>query len=127
MSPETAAVFAAIIGVMLVLAKIIDRLIFKKKDSGSSAPCMGLVKETREMVKTLHAIHGDDEILSKVRDMHAAHARTDEDGTPLWYVPRSLQHTLDSVATAVRDLHETARKTCRVQEQILAQLKNGKR
>lgn len=73
-----AGLFAAITVVILVLAKVIEYFIGKR--SGSGGP-QGLTSSERQSLFRI------EQIVCRLKEQHD---RVDEDGTPMWYVPRSL-------------------------------------
>ena len=69
------------------------------------------VKRNQELSDMLRQHIKDDQtylkdIQSKVSDLHVWHNRTDEDGVPVWYVRKSLEASVEKLATAIEHMGE---------------------
>ena len=109
LNTENPGVLILLVMLSLGLVRIIERLIqqgwARKKNGKKSIPpapanpgCTGLTKEEHKMLEDLHDMHD-------IRD---------DDGIPLWYVPRSLIATmvkqteiLDKLAVRARDIKQS--------------------
>jgi hypothetical protein len=99
------ALIAGSIGAVLILVRVIERLVFDRKNSKFS----GIDRESKDILIRLDK----------------SHARTDADGTPLWYTPRRWGVTLENIHDGIRDSAEIQRKICKVQEEVLKEIKNS--
>ncbi len=83
---------------------------------------MGLMALIKHLIPAPKKADDDDSrmdeikvVVDKIFDMHA---RFDEDGTPLWYVPRSWSSTQDQIVETLRDIAETQRRTVDILERL---------
>jgi len=81
--PQDIGILAAVIAMCLGLVEVVKRLASKPKVAGYTA-------EDRE------------------RDNFLAdqHKRYDQDGTELWYVPRSMGETLEEILSELREMRK---------------------
>lgn len=70
--------------------------------------CMGLVEVIKKMIPRISAAQAGYTAQDRERDNHLAaqHKRYDEDGTELWYVPRSMGQTLDKMLDELREINK---------------------
>jgi hypothetical protein len=78
-----AGLFAGITIVLIVAARVVEYFITKGKTNGGSFTPADrvMMQKTCELTTRLHE----------------QHSRTDEDGTPLWYMPRSVSKQNDKI------------------------------
>ena len=74
-----------------------------------------LVATIPELKKAMDAVH---EVHDLSRKLWEVHDRRDEDGVPLWYVPRSLGNTLIQAVEQMRQVSEIQRKTVETLDRI---------
>ena len=103
---------------------------------GVFALAMGLIEVVKVLARKVGGkppnngtCHFDGEHRGRLARLDELHAPRDADGVPIWYQPRSWGQKLDEIRAALRDLAEVGRKSHRVQEQVLEELKlqNGSR
>ena len=58
----------------------------------------------------------------ELRDLWAAHQRFDENGVPLWYVPRSWAQTTENLAATLQSVAENQRRQTEVLDRIIRKL-----
>ena len=114
---ENPAVLGGLIVICLTLVRLVERLIdsvltrrLNGKRSSIPAPprgCAGLTEEEHRA-------------LMKLDDLHDKY---DSDGTPLWYVPRSLAASMVKVTETLDRISVRLRDVVKTQESILNKMK----
>ena len=107
------------------LVKILEFLLPKKSN---------LLPEEKQMLvdlqRELHEIKVDVlAIKHESKDLHDWHARTDEEGRPLWYTPRGMHEQNEKMMDVLRelsgsqkDITNAQKDTARILERILIKL-----
>lgn len=83
-----------------------------------------------EQIDKLHEAHSHSNsptIQRGVETLLDMHAKFDEDGTPLWYVPRSWQNTQDKIIESQNRLIEVMRGIASTNEKVAATLERLER
>ena len=114
-SAANAPVLVGLIVLSMTLVRLVERLIdnrlTKRNGKKSIAPpaggCRGLTEEEHAALMRL-----DD-----------SHAKYDSDGTPLWYVPRSLGATLEKIAVSLDKTAVRQRDILKIQQDILDRIR----
>ena len=116
LSATNAPVLVGLIVLSMTLVRLVERLIdnrlTKRNGKKSIAPpvgggCRGLTEEEHAALMRL-----DD-----------SHAKYDSDGTPLWYVPRSLGATLEKIAVSLDKTAVRQRDILKIQQDILDRIR----
>ena len=103
---------AGLVAAVVVLIKLIEFLInalVKKKDT----PNQELLKGINKQKELSH------NILTLVTHLDDMHNKYDEDGTPLWYVPRSWVDTQNHISVSLRDMSHTQESMSKVMEKLI--------
>lgn len=98
MTTNSEFAMAALVAMAVTLVRLVEILlvkISKRKNGGSLPPknpggCRGLTAEEHAALIRLDDLHG----------------RCDQDGTPLWYFPRSWAAILQNIVTTQHDITE---------------------
>lgn len=99
----------AILGVEVIKKLILDK-IFPPQDFNA---------EDRKMLNDLkEKLKNFEETEEKIKLLHQAHDAKDQDGVPLWFVPRSWQHTQQETLNATREIAFTQKETARALEGV---------
>lgn len=108
-----ATLMALAVGLVKVLEKVADWLMKRGKDDKATVVA-SLDAEASRMVRETYEKNGD---------VHQVISRTDNDGVPLVYTPRSYLDNQLRMAEALRDVSKESESTAKKIDDILASLK----
>jgi len=104
-----AAIVGAVIGLMMALVKIIERLLDAKMHKKAGPTVASLTDQERVWL----------------RELHQMHSRFDDDGVPVWYVPRSwitlqerMGETLNKIGESLRGISGNMQKSSEALERL---------
>ena len=94
-------------------------------------PVMGLSSVEKVQLGKIEArtkIHSEHIAMIKKQtdDLHVWHDKQDEDGRPLWYVPRTFHESQEKVLEALRDISYTQKQTVSILERIVDKLEDSR-
>lgn len=81
-------IVALVVGLCLGFFEVLKKMIPALAKNGTSAA--GYLASDRERDNKLYSLHN----------------QNDEDGTPIWYVPRSMEKTLDRMLDELREINQ---------------------
>lgn len=118
---ETAGIVAIAMllgqGLIELLKFLIGKFVEKdKKAPASTEEIKAIVQESVKQV-ILHETQA-----GQLRTLYEMHMKFDNDGTPVWYVPRSWAETNKDIADRLYKLGEVQSKTITILERILERL-----
>lgn len=108
-----ATMMALAVGLVKVIEKLTDWLMKRGKEDKSTVVA-SLDSEASRMVR---------ETYEKGTDVHQVVSRTDNDGVPLVYTPRSYLDNQLRMAEALRDVSKESASTAKKIDEILSSLK----
>ena len=79
-----------------------------------------LLKKTHSWIKDIH--HENEEVREWIKELWEAHDRTDGDGIPLWYVPRSLVEMQKEVIQILQSISQHQAKINFVLESLVSKM-----
>ena len=97
---ETGSMFVIAIGLIEIIMGLI------RKRANGKGEKSALSENERHQLKTLHSLH----------------TRFDDDGAPLWYVPRSWGESQKQIAELLKDVSRTQKNQTKILEKIAEQL-----
>ena len=110
---EDAGITAGLVAVAISLVELVEFMVAKlAAKNGNGAPSM------------LHKIDKIQGVVDRIFEMHD---QLDEDGTPLWYVPRSWAPLQQQIASDLRDVAETQRRTAETLDRAVDMLERIER
>ncbi len=129
MTPETMAFVAGAIALGTILAKIIDFLVRKittKDKVLSDAETLKFEDIYLKMI-SVHSKIENDTLLTEdehrwMQELHHQHSKTDKDGIPLWYVPRSFIDSQREIVDILNNIYSHQEKSTYVLESVLKKL-----
>jgi hypothetical protein len=94
----------ALVVVIYILGRLVEFLVKKYMNNNPSKSV--LTPQEHDWLKTLYDQHN----------------KYDQDGTPIWYVPRSLSETQEDIVKALMNIAKQQEKTTYILEQIIKQI-----
>jgi hypothetical protein len=113
----------------LSLVKLLDVLVKKilPKKQILSDEELDVLKRNNEMLNSITHKVSEESLLTNqeqewLKNLHNLHDKTDKDGIPLWYVPRSFIDTQKEVIQILSNISKLQEKTTYVLESILKKI-----
>ena len=116
-----AGLVAAVVALVELVKYLVTRLIPMKqvipkedeeKRDATRLNVQALVEEMPKLKDSLSAL------TTTVDKLWEVHDRRDQDGVPVWYVPRSWAETQEKVMEVLRDVSNTVRRSVEILERI---------
>lgn len=129
MTPEIIALVAGAVALGTALTKIIDFLVRKlttKDKTLSDAETLKFEDIYLKMVSVYNKIENDtlltDDEHKWMQELHQQHNKTDADGIPLWYMPRSFIDSQREIVNILNSIYSHQEKSTYVLESVLKKL-----
>lgn len=87
-------ILGGLVIVMVTLAKVVEHYVFKN-DKRETEAMMTEIKEILDRVENIE---------NRTNQCVAMHEKTDEDGIPLWYMPRSFMSSIKTMVDTQKDI-----------------------
>lgn len=81
--------------------------------------------KTIELVISKMREKPENEDSQKISRLYEMHMKTDDDGTPIWYFPRSQRRIQQDIIDKIQDIAENQIKTATIMERILQEKDRG--
>jgi ABC-type Zn2+ transport system substrate-binding protein/surface adhesin len=126
--------FTVLVTLSVSLTKVVEFLIKKalpKKETLSEIE-FNKIKDIHALLETIIKKKDDDEENMKeqhewVSELHRLHSKSDADGVPLWYVPRSFIETQKEIVTILLNISSQMDKSTYILDSLLKRLEELER
>lgn len=124
------SVLVSLIALALILAKLLEKLtskLLKSKEKVLSDEEFERLKSIENKIKIVHAKIEDkptltDEQNNMLRDLLELHSKTDSDGIPLHYFPRSFIETQKDIVEVLTEISSHQEKTTYLLESLIKKI-----